>query len=371
EKLQIKAGYGIFFGSLLFGNGIVAQKLTSGNYNILALPFPFSSLPFTLPGGRIPESTQLPAGLPFVPQLSLIDRLDPNIRNSYSHQASFGIDYFLNRNTEFAVNYTLVRGLKIASRRNVNPVVRPIAGDPLTSRLIGRLDPTSGDIGQAASAFDSYYHGVTFSATRRLAKGFDLLASYTYSKAIDNVLQVLPTDTRVIDNPVNALRPGDERGLSIQDLRHRFVVSGNVALPLGKNIFLRDYAISFIVTATSGRPYNLIAGTDLNMNADDGDRPAGIGRNTGVTPGFTNFDVRLQRLLNFSDQYKMIFFAEAFNLFNKTNINPNTIDRVFPPDAQGRFNLPPQENGRFIVTPDRFRGAFSPRQIQLGFRVLF
>jgi hypothetical protein len=163
----------------------------------------------------------------------------------------------------------------------------------------------------------------------------------------------------------------DERGLSNLDVRSRFVLSGLWDLSYTKNRFLTGFQLSTIVTLNSGRPYNLLAGADLNRNGDNppGDRPAGVGRNVGIKPGFANVDLRLTRTIAFGERYKFQGFVEVFNLFNRVNIDD--IDRLFPPDEQGNFQLPPQDGGRYIVTPDRYRSAFAPRQFQFGFRVNF
>ncbi|MBL8151283.1 MAG: TonB-dependent receptor, partial [Blastocatellia bacterium] len=372
QNLRFKAGYGLFFGFLTFGTSAVARQQEVGRLQLLTLPFPFSTLPGLSPGGTLPQSTTLPQGpgLDLVPQFSAVERVDPNLRSSYSQQANLGIDYILNKKTEISLAYNFVRGIKLVSRRNINPIVRPVPNNPLLSMLTGRVDPTQGVINQTESASDSYYNALTATVLYRFSPGFDILGTYTYSKAIDNVLQVFPTEVRLIDVAANSLNIRNERGLSIQDLRHRFILSGNVSLSYSKNPLLRDYQLSFIVSANGSRPYNLITSTDLNMDGSDGDRP-NVGRNTGITPGFAAFDVRFQRVVKFSEIYKLNLIFEVFNLFNKTNIDPNAIDRNFLPDMQGNFQLPTQENGRFTLPRERFRGAFLPRQIQLGLRFSF
>jgi len=197
-----------------------------------------------------------------------------------------------------------------------------------------------------------------------------VLAHYTLSKTIDDFI-----DFRVDQEgsvALDPLRPRNERSLSLQDVRNRFVLSGIWALDYTKNPLLRDFQISSIVTLESGRPYNLLAGVDLDRNGDNlfpGDRPDGISRNLGITPGYANVDLRLTRSISIKERYRFQGFVEAFNLFNRVNISE--ISRIFPPDAQGRFTLPPKDGSRFIATRDRYRNAFSPRQFQLGFRLTF
>jgi hypothetical protein len=369
QKLHLRAAYGLFYGTTLTGPSISSQLLGSGAIKIVVLPFPFSLLPYAMPQHRFLQSAQLPNGINFIPQLSQIATTQPNLRSGYSQQVTTGFDYFIKRNTTVSVNYNFVRGIKLLSVRNINPVVRPVRGNPLLSAMEGRVDPTQGDIFDFESAFDSYYNALTIAIERRFTNRFGFLAYYTFSKAIDNFVDFRGN----FQEAVNPLRPGDERGLSLQDVRNRFVLSGSWELSYKKNRFLRDIQLSTIITLESGRPFNLLAGVDQDMNGDNppADRPLGLGRNVGITPGFASADLRLQRSIKVNEYIRFQGIVEVFNLFNRVNIDPNKLDRIFPPDAHGRFNLPPQEGGRFIIERDRYRGAFAPRQLQLGFRLLF
>ena len=44
-----------------------------------------------------------------------------------------------------------------------------------------------------------------------------------------------------------------------------------------------------------------------------------VGRNTFRGAGFLNFDVALAKMIRFAEQRKLVFRAEVFNLFNRTN----------------------------------------------------
>lgn len=374
KYLNIRATYGLFFGvEPLPGPGTVVQTTSTGILKLAVVPFPFAVLPFSQPGHHLPETTEPPPGL-FVPQLSQTYQFAKDIRNNYTQQTSFGFDYLLGKNMVFSATYDYVRGLKLFSQRNVNPIVRPVLGNPVASALTGRPDTNRGDVIQFESSFDSYYHGVTLSLSRRLSNHVGLIAHYTYSKAIDDYID-FRTDLEE-GVAVDPLNPRQERALSLQDVRNRFVLSGTWDLSYTKNRFLTGFQLATIVNVESGRPYNLLAGVDLNMNGDNqppGDRPliggTTIGRNLGILPSFTNFDVRLTRTISIKERIQIQGIVDVFNLFNHTNINK--IDRIFPPDAKLNFKLPPQENGRFVATPDRYRSAFAPRQIQLGFRLSF
>lgn len=366
-KLQIRANYGIFFGSPVVANGVTAT-LFRNSYKVVVFPFPFSIIPFSLPNHRFADSQNISSTVPFIAQLSQTFNFQPDYSNAYTQQAGLSSYYRLNNNTAIELSYIYVRGAKLTGSRNINPIVRPIANDPMTSAIIGRNDPSQGDIIQFQSAFDSYYHAGTISLERRLIKNFNFLASYTFSKSIDNVVDGIRPD---IQPPNNPLKPGDERSLSLQDLRHRFVASATVDFNDSRYKILRDFQVSTIITLESGHPYNLLAGIDLDQNGDNpaGDRPNGISRNAGITPGFYNVNFRLTRSLQISEKYRLQGFLEVFNLFNTVNINQ--VNNVFFPDAQGNFNLPRQENGRFVAPREGFQSAFAPRQFQLGFRFNF
>lgn len=367
NKLNLRASYGLFFGTPLIGPAVLAGSSQSGNFVFPTFFFPQSILVFAQPNHRIDDINNLPKGVSIVPQEARTFQFDPNTRNSYTQQLSAGFDYLLERKTVVGVSYNYVRGIKLVTARRINPVVRP-TGNVITSMITGRVDTTKGDVTEFESAFDSYYHGLTINLVRNFSENFGIFASYTLSKSIDNTFDVR-TDTA--DSPVNPLRPGDERALSIQDVRNRFVLSANLKLNYTKNLLLRDFQIATITTIESGRPYNLTAGVDLNQDGDNGtgDRPAGIGRNTGITPGFSSVDMRLSRSFKFKERYQILGFVEVFNLFNKFNLSK--FNTVFPPDAQGNFNLPSQEGGRFTVPKDRYQGAFAPRQMQIGFKISF
>jgi hypothetical protein len=68
-----------------------------------------------------------------------------------------------------------------------------------------------------------------------------------------------------------------ERGPSVQDQRHRLVLSGLYSLP-------GAFQVSSIVTIGSGRPYNILAGTDLDGNGDAGAFPADRARRVPAEP---------------------------------------------------------------------------------------
>jgi hypothetical protein len=366
EHLSIFGSYGIYHVSTQFSPATVTRFLDGKTVQTPVLPFPFSILPFNSPGRRFPEGLTSP--VPVTPQLARDTLLSDDLRNGYAQQANFGTNYVFNDKFGISASYQMVRGLKIFLARNINPVVRPVPNDPITSAITGRVDPTRGELISFETSGDSYYHAGTVAFFARLPRRFSALAHFTVSKTIDNYIDALRVDILELQNPLDFKA---ERALSLQDVRGRFVFSGNYDTGSVKNPFLKNFLISSIITLSAGQPFNLLAGADLDGNGDmaaPADRPNGIARNAGRGQGFASFDMRVARTITVGEKVKLIGYFEAFNLFNRLNVSD--VNRVFPIGPNG-FNLPPQEDGRFIATPDRFATAFRPRQLQFGFRVTF
>jgi hypothetical protein len=99
-------------------------------------------------------------------------------------------------------------------------------------------------------------------------------------------------------------------------------------------------------------PYNVQAGVDLNRDTNLNDRPNGLGQNTGRGFDYSSLDLRISRLVRFSEKTSAEFLIEGFNVLNRANYSvPNN---TITSPAFGKPTV-----------------AFDPRQIQLGFRLSF
>ena len=88
-----------------------------------------------------------------------------------------------------------------------------------------------GSVGEIASVANSSYNALESSLRKRLSHGLSFLASCTYSKSIDDVSsfnitgsasQPVAGENDLAQNPFDL---GAERGRSMFDARHRFVLS--------------------------------------------------------------------------------------------------------------------------------------------------
>ncbi len=369
KNLSFNASYGIFHGVTPFSPIFRLAQQKINKQVIPLLPFPFSIIPFSLPNRMFPQGNNLPKGIPVIRQLFTEADIQPDFRNGYTQQFNFGFNYLPEKQTAISISYQYIRGVKLFLSRDINPVIRPIPGDALQSRIRGRVDPTRGTVQELESSGDSYYSGLTLQVQRRFKSNFAFLANYTFSKALDDFVDYR-VELVAFNDPLNL---GNEKGFSVQDVRNRFVFSGIWDINYGKTPLFKGFQVSTIISLESGRPYNVGAGVDLNMNADivPGDRPLGIARNAGITPGFSTVDLRVTRKVSFKDKYAIEGFFEAFNLFNRVNILNDFNNNVFPPRPDGTFDIPRQENGRFILPKNRVSMSFAPRQLQVGFRVTF
>ena len=211
---------------------------------------------------------------------------------------------------------------------------------------------------------NSWYNSLTFNLTKRFSKGFELLSSYTYSHTIDD-----STDLQSPLEPQDSRFPNLERANSVNDQRHRWVNSAvfqSGSAKHGDGFFkylFGDFSLSPIVEFSSGRPFNVITGTDTRLDLgasqarpsvgggtaspfipgvtfgpanvclnNDGSTfqvplvapPAGcngnLGRNAFTSPNFFQVDLRLSRRIPLGERFKVDVIADSFNLLNRTNI---------------------------------------------------
>jgi hypothetical protein len=234
---------------------------------------------------------------------------------------------------------------------------------------------TSTSVLQLTSFGETWYRGLTVSLRKHGPGPSQVLASYTFSTAEDNSTDFQSTFVpqnmgrgRDPGNPTGlpvGFNPHDERGPSVQDGRHRLVVSAVYPIP-------GEVQLSSIVTIASGRPYNFLAGADLDGNSDGGafpaDRPrrvpgdptTSVTRNAGTLPAQSSVDLRVSRRFRLGARANIDGIFEVFNLFNRTNFTE--INNVFGTGAYPANPLP---------TFGQFQQAGPPRQVQLAARITF
>jgi hypothetical protein len=184
--------------------------------------------------------------------------------------------------------------------------------------------------------------------------GLDVLASYTYSKSIDQ--------SSGLPEPVNPVNPSLSRALSAFDLRQNLVTSFHYALPGSQqgdrlDWLVGGWALSGIARFTTGLPVTLLNNNDTSLlgtipngiNNDGVDTPAWSGQSLSLRtnprgdrrvfdpsqltlpalgtmgnarrrffsgPGIEDVDATVSKTARLFDGSSVEFRAEAFNLFN-------------------------------------------------------
>jgi len=232
------------------------------------------------------------------------------------------------------------------------------------------------DVQPQTSTGNSVYHAFTLTVTKRFSHNMELLSGWTYSHAIDD-----STDLSTLLNPQDNNNPNGERGNSDFDQRHRWITSAVFLSPYrwsdtgAWKKFLADFTVAPIIEVSSGRPYNILIGTNPNLdlgtatNRPDafprGSVPAGLpvidspfinsvdftiptvclgptnqpfpndptvpsppfgcvgnlGRNAFTRPLYFDIDLRIARTFSITERWKLQVIADGFNMLNRFNVS--------------------------------------------------
>ena len=154
----------------------------------------------------------------------------------------------------------------------------------------------------------------TLNVSHAFAHGFQVLASYTWSKTLDNVD---PDTTAQNPNDTNFVGHA-EYGYAIYDQRHRAVFSGIYNAPF-------KMRVGGVSTLASSLPYNLVTGTTNSGNTGaTTDRPvingAVVSRNAGRGRPNYSLDPFVSRVFPlYREGVQIDLRAEAFNILNHQN----------------------------------------------------
>jgi hypothetical protein len=267
--------------------------------------------------------------------------IDKDFANSRLMQANVAFEYELRRDTSLAVTYLFVDGTDLPRSidRNLGtPTTQTFTlagtGETFPYHFFGANRQFSNFTRVIAfeSTAESRYNGLTFELNRRLANHFQGRAAYTIGKVEDTVpdaTAVVPgnagDDVKYASNPLNFEA---DRTVGNNDQRHRLVLSGvydTNGLATGEGFwpaFVRNWSFSLIFTAQSGQPYTARVGA-VDLNGDGNTRndiAPGTVRNEFRLPTVVSFDPRIARDVALGPT-KVQLIWEAFNLFNRDNIN--------------------------------------------------
>ncbi len=242
-KTVVRAGFGFFYDRFGLGqvlnaerfNGVVQQGYVVQNPQF-----------FT---GNIPLLSEIGSAQP-----PIIYEIDSGLVAPRIMQSAIGIDRQLPGNVTLSINYTDSRGLHQLRTRDINA---PFAGTYPASPVypMGKANP----VYQYESSGLFKQNQFTVHVNARLNSRYSTFGFYNLGHAHSN------TDGAGTF-PANTYDLSTEWSRAQFDVRHRFLIGGNITALFG-------IRLNPMVTFASAAPFNILVGQDLNGDTIVNDRP--------------------------------------------------------------------------------------------------
>ena len=243
----LRAGFGMFYDRINAGLSMDALRLDGTRQRQYVVPNPdyYPSIPdpSTLSGAAANQATRA---------------IDRNIDAPYIVQAAVTYERSLPGNNTISLTYSNARGVRVLRSRNIN------------APLPGTYDPSNPNSGIRPAAGGNVYlyessgffrqNQLLANWNSRLSRRVTLLGYYVWGKAYSD-------SDGAGSFPSNSYNVAGEYGRAGFDVRHRMMLGGNINAPFG-------LILNPLVTASSGMPFNITAGSDLNGDSIFNDRPA-------------------------------------------------------------------------------------------------
>jgi len=385
QKTVIRSGYGIFYGNI--GAFASTSNLAGFSQSTPISPSPDNGLTFPVKlSNPLPNGLLAPLGAAGGLSTNLgqsISYFATNRKPSYAQRWSLGVQRQLPGNFVVEATYVGNRSTHLPVSRNINFIPAKYLStapfrDTATINYLGAQFPSPfyglnpqytsttmarsslllpypqfGNITYLDPVGYSWYHALQSQGEKRFSKGFTLLVSYTWSRAMDATTFL------------NAQDPRPYESLSSIDRAHRVTGSGIWELPFGRgrhwgnhmsralDLAVGGWQLSGAFQRQSGQPIDwgqmIIIGdsTKLALPSDQRnvdhwfntaifDRASGdqLASNLRTFPlRFSNVRYDSQRRLDFSlnktftitERFKMRFRADTFNSLNTPVLQgPNT-----------------------------------------------
>jgi carboxypeptidase family protein len=252
-KTVLRAGAGIFYDRLDTENILQAEQLNGINQQRFVVNSPDFLPPGLPPASSIAASATYPT----------IYQISGQYQSPYAIEGAIGLERQINKNIKTSVTYITTHGIHQLLTRNINA---PLPGtfDP--------ADPTSGtrpfgNVGniyqyEAAGLYNENQLIANFNI--RMGAKVSLFGYYTLSYANANAVQ---GEHGATSFPMNQYDLSQSYGNAPWVTRNRFFVGGSTSLPYG-------LTFSPFLVFTSGHPYSVTLGQDLNGDSIYNDRPA-------------------------------------------------------------------------------------------------
>lgn len=192
-----------------------------------------------------------------------VNTVDQNLKNGYVQSYNLNIQEEITPSTAIMIGYFGSKGTHLRQNINLNQPFYTNMTTGTQSRPFAALSPNSPidpnlslgtSLTDRVSNGNSNYNALWVTGNRKLAKGLQFSANYTFSKSLDYASQTAALQ------PENSLNVRGDYGPSDFDARHRFVFAPLYELPFKGNRFLSGWRLSSILSLQSGSPMTLING---------------------------------------------------------------------------------------------------------------
>ncbi len=336
RRLVVRGSAGLFFDRVPL-RALANALLSAGNTTDLAnLRQTGISLSPTQAGA--PVFPNILSGAVASTALPNITTMQRDLQNAYSRQASLEVEQQVGQRGTVSVGYSYLRGdgLLLAINQNVPSCVA--AGTNNGCRPVA----TYGNNSQYSSDGRSTYHALLVSFTERPSTWSSVRASYTLSKAENNLGEFF------FSGPIDPFDLDKDWGRADNDRRHLFVLTGSLNTPMSAATtpwqhLTHGFQVSTMLQAYSAAPFNITSGVTTIQGTAGRPIVNGefIGRNTGVGDEFFSLNVRLSRVFDLPGAASLEASAEAFNLTNAVNEtarNGNFGSGAYPASPSATFN---------------------------------
>ena len=398
SQTSIRASYGLFYTAFQGLSAGIMYAVPPFGYNYLSPAPPLLATPFITAATGFDNGQRFP--FPFPSHHVSVSNPDNSVNwNNFIPLAADPFFYYRNRvpyvssymfsiqrqittGTLLTVSYVGNQGHHILSLVSANPGdpalclsldgCGPFGEDSTYTRSSGHTvqgtrvgqGPEYGENTADKSIANSNYNALE-TTLRYQRRGSQLLLSYTYAKSIDQGSN--------LGEQLNPINPRESRTISAWDLKHDFVASYTIALPIAfvfrkSNRLTEQWSLSGTTRLATGLPVTLFDDSDnsllgtlgngannylldtpqytsgplkINTNGRNG-RPAfdtslfseethgqlgNAKRRIFYGPGIDDFDLTLRKDLRLSDARSLEFRVEAFNAFNHAQFyGPASVD---------------------------------------------
>lgn len=320
----LRGGFGIFYD---LGAGPVAN---AASY----FPYVRRKVLFNV-APPLDAAQTLPRPFSLNPPVTTVRVFSPDFKLPYTLQWNVALDQSLGSSQNVSASYAGAAGRRLfRSEALLNP------------------NPNFFGVFVATNEATSDYHALQLQYNRRLSRGLQALASYTWSRSID-----IASNDSSFGTPSGQSDPRLDRGPSDFDVRHSLTATATYNIPAAakgmvSRIVLRDWSLDTLVTARTATPVDVFTGRDLGFGSfnsrpdpvpeipiylDDASVPGGrvINRAAFAVPatsrkgtlrrnslrGFpmSQVDFALRRQFTPTERFNLQFRIEFFNVFNHPN----------------------------------------------------